>query len=124
MTKKDYNYVAAVEKAITQKYGRSAAQDFRGEWHPVKEKEYLAQLKTANLKSHQRCRRVSFDTRTCPVCKTYSFSGKDDLYMNRFVCCRRCYIDFVEGSEEQWKKGWRPSWDEVAASLTRRKNNG
>jgi hypothetical protein len=124
MKNKDYNYVAAVEKAIAEKYGRNAAQDFRGDWHPDKEKEYLNQLKEANLKSGEHKRRATFSERTCPVCKTYSFSGKDDLYMNRFMCCHRCYIDFVEGKTEDWKKGWRPSAEEVAASLTRRKNNG
>jgi hypothetical protein len=124
MTNKDYNYVAAVEKAISEKYGKTAAQDFRGDWHPEKEKEYLEQLKKANLKESRQKKRDSFSSRTCPVCKTYSFSSKDDLYMNRFRCCHRCYIEFVEGRVEDWKKGWRPEPEVVEAALTRRKNNG
>ena len=46
--------------------------------------------------------------RTCPVCDTYSFNKKDDLYMNRFDCCFKCYINFVEDREERWESGWRP----------------
>jgi len=124
MKKKNYDYVAAVEKAITKKYGRTAAQDFRSEWQPNKEKEYLEQLKESNLKPNKREKRNNFPERTCPVCKTYSFSGKDDLYMNRFLCCHRCYIEFVEGRTDGWKKGWRPSVDQIETSLIRRKNNG
>ncbi len=33
--------LAAVEKAIAEKYGKDAAQDIRGEWSDEKEKEYL-----------------------------------------------------------------------------------
>ena len=40
--------------------------------------------------------------RTCPACFEYSFDMKDDLYMNRYDCCYKCYIQFVEGREERW----------------------
>ena len=46
--------------------------------------------------------------RKCPVCDIYSFKVKDDLYMNKFKCCWKCYIQWVEGREERWEKGWRP----------------
>ena len=46
--------------------------------------------------------------RACPVCETYSFQIKDDVYMNKFDCCFDCYIQWVEGREERWKTGWRP----------------
>ena len=45
-TRKDPNYIAAVEKAITEKYGKDTVQDFRNEWEEEKEKEYLKQLKS------------------------------------------------------------------------------
>ena len=44
--KKDLNYIAAVEKAITEKYGKNTVQDFRHEWPEHKEKEYLDELKS------------------------------------------------------------------------------
>ena len=47
--------------------------------------------------------------RSCPVCKTYSFKSNDDVYMTKFDCCEKCYIQWVEDREERWLKGWRPN---------------
>ena len=135
--KKDPNYLAAVEKAISEKYGRETIQDFRSQWPEEKEKDYLKQLKEMKVRydklsknreettigdivitksrSHQK------ENRTCPVCKTYSFSGRDDLYMNRFKTCYHCYFEFVEHNEEKWDNGWRPSVEQLSAALRRRK---
>ena len=46
--KKDYNYIASVEKAIAEKYGKCAAQDFRGSWDEESEKDYLGQIRKKN----------------------------------------------------------------------------
>ena len=46
--------------------------------------------------------------RVCPVCETYSFSGRDDLYMNKYQCCHTCYLKWVEHDEKKWLEGWRP----------------
>ncbi len=134
MNKKDLNYIASLEKAISEKYGKEAAQDFRSEWSPEKEKEYLSQLQELNTDSQvkaevikqgeilikKRKKTPSCD-RTCPVCKTYSFSSKDDLYMNRFKCCWLCYEDFVVGNESRWENQWRPNKDQLETALRRRK---
>ncbi len=134
--KKDYDQIAAVEKAIAEKYGKDAAQDIRGEWGDEKEKEYLNQIK--NISKNKRTQKKTTteiaentfisekvsrrkDERQCPVCKTYSFSMKDDLYMNRFSCCYECYIDFVRDREDRWKDGWRPDNDRVQLAMQRRK---
>jgi hypothetical protein len=76
--KKDPNYIAAVEKAITEKYGKNTVQDFRNE-------------------------------------------QKDDLYMNRFECCYKCYVDFVEERTDRWNEGWRPTGEHLQTYLRRRK---
>mgnify|MGYP003112257261 CR=1 FL=1 len=133
--KKDYDKIAALEKAISEKYGSAAAQDFRSGWTREKEEEYLNQLESANREYSTR----SFHTeengdiiikkrnkpestpRTCPVCKTYSFSSKDDLYMIRYKCCWVCYDDFVLGNEVKWKEGWRPDEHQLEIALRRRK---
>ena len=47
--------------------------------------------------------------RSCPICNTYSFKSNDDVYMTKFDCCEKCYIQWVEDREDRWKKGWRPS---------------
>ena len=136
--KKDYNYIAAVEKAIAEKYGKDTVQDFRSEWKEEDEKDYLKQLrdrKKAKASSGKTRTLVAEDVeiikrkkskkeeRTCPVCKTYSFLFRDDLYMNRFKCCFSCYLDFVEFREDEWESGVRPSEDDISKALRRRKKN-
>jgi len=136
-TRKDPNYLAAVEKAIAEKYGKDTVQDFRNEWAEAKEKEYLNQLKDMRVKRDKfsatleetivgdvkivKRRTKQKDERTCPVCKTYSFSRKDDLYMNRFKCCYDCYVDFIEYREEAWNNGERPTDEHIKYALRRRK---
>jgi hypothetical protein len=135
--KKDYTYIASIEKAIAEKYGKETVQDFRNYWHEEKEKEYLNQLKSMRIKRDKfasnkeelivgdvrisKKRNTQKEDRTCPVCKTYSFSRKDDLYMNRFKCCHDCYIDFVFGREQEWKDGNRPTEEHIENALRRRK---
>ena len=137
MSKKDWDQVAAVEKAIAEKYGKEAVQDFRCDWHNQKEKEYFSQLSTRRSKLKNKVppretlqigeitvrkpRTRKSTGRTCPVCKTYSFSASDDLYMNRFHVCRLCYYDFVQSQEEEWATGWRPDDDYIDSTLSRRR---
>ena len=135
--KKDPTQIAAIERAIAEKYGKDTVQDFRNEWEPDKEKEYLDQLKVlrdkkdklsankeeivvGDIKITKRRSSQNLD-RTCPVCKTYSFSRRDDLYMNRFKSCYDCYIDFIMGREESWKSGNRPTNEHIEYALRRRK---
>ncbi len=114
MSKKDPNYIAAVEKAIAEKYGKNTVQDFRGEWSEEKEQEYLRQIKTSKTKT-KRQKKINKVSRTCPVCKTYSFSSRDDLYMNRFQCCYDCHVKYMPNQyyEKKWLDGWRP--DNISA---------
>ena len=48
--KKDWNYIASVEKAIAERYGKDTVQDFRSTWEPEKEKEYFIQLESKRKK--------------------------------------------------------------------------
>jgi len=125
---KDPNYIAKLEKAITQKYGEETINNPRRFWDEDKEKEYIQQSleerqKFAKLSETQD--KVEEDgflinkklltrdhNRTCPVCRKYSFHSRDDLYMNKFEACFRCYIQYVEGREERWANGWRPNKEE------------
>jgi hypothetical protein len=136
-TRKDPNYIAAVEKAIAEKYGKDTVQDFRNEWEEGKEKEYLNQLKEMRIRRDQfsttkeeikvgdikitKRRNREKEPRSCPVCKTYSFSRRDDLYMNRFESCYECYVDFIEHREEAWNNGERPTKEHIEYATRRRK---
>ena len=120
--KKDLNQIASLEKAIKEKYGEEAIQNPKKSWNEEKEKRYLEDLKEfykkreKNRKTEERegflirdKKSLTAQKRTCPVCGSYSFSAKDDLYMNKFDCCFECYVQHVEDREERWKTGWRPN---------------
>lgn len=116
--------IAGIEKAIREKYGEEAIAHPRANWDDDKEREYLEQIK----KLAEKKRRVAEKTdkvdnggffvskkllnkeskRNCPVCSVYSFNVQDDVYMNKYECCQKCFIQYIEGREERWKTGWRP----------------
>jgi len=119
--KKDFDTIAALEKAIAEKYGNEAIEDPRSRWTDEKEEEYLEQLH----KISQRLERISSELekvefngffvtkkllnrdksgRVCPSCETYSFDRRDDLYMNRFGCCFTCYVKNIEGRKNEAKE--------------------
>ena len=124
MTEKDPNYIAKLERAISQKYGEETINNPKRFWNEDKEKEYIVQSRHAQQKfvklaeSHDKVETDGFlinkklltkDTnRVCSVCEKYSFDGRDNLYMNKFQCCLGCYIQWIEDREERWLTGWRP----------------
>ena len=132
MKDKDPNYVVKLEKAIAEKYGKEAIQNPKSGWTPEKEKEYIEQVKKIKEKRNQKqdaSEKVETNgflinkkllnreqKRNCPVCESYSLEMKDDVYMTKFDCCFKCYIQYVEDREERWNTGWRPN--------TGDKNNG
>jgi len=119
------DYIAKLEKAISQKYGDEAINNPQRFWNEDKEKEYVQQSVEERKKFSKLCGdddRVEQDgflinkkllnrdhNRTCPVCSKYSFHPRDDLYMNKFQACWGCYIQYIKGREERWKTGWRPN---------------
>ena len=123
MNKEDPDYIVKIERAIAKKYGKEAIDNPKKFWNQEKEKEYLKQLKEfykikeskEDIKVENKGFFVSEKVlqkdskRQCPVCELYSFHIKDDLYMNKYKCCFKCYVQYVEGREERWKTGWRPN---------------
>ena len=136
--KKGLDEIAAIERLFAEEYGEAAARNFRSDWDEAKEKKYLSQLHEASKKRKKEDSvKVNIggvlipkslidkkSKRSCPVCKTYSFSSKDDLYMNRFKCCFDCYVEFVQGREDRWSKGYVPDQERIQVLLNRRKKNG
>jgi len=128
MKEKDWDYIARLEKAIAKKYGTESVINPKTFWTDEKEKEYLEQLKEVSKKEQAtkaKIDKVEKDgffipknlitkkaKRKCPVCDIYSFEGQDDLYMNKYECCYKCYIHYVEDREQRWKTGWRPKKEE------------
>jgi phage FluMu gp28-like protein len=122
--KKDLNYIAKLEQAIAKKYGEDAIQNPERYWDKEKEEKYLKQLQESTAEEeHILQHEEKIDVggffipkklinrevkRICPVCETYSFKAEDDIYMNKYECCFKCFIHHVENREERWLKGWRP----------------
>jgi hypothetical protein len=122
------DYIAKLEKAVSQKYGPETTHNPRRFWDEEKEKEYIQQSREERLKfaklaqSQDKVEQDGFlinkklltreHNRTCPVCEKYSFRPKDDLYMNKFGACWICYIQYIEDREERWETGWRPNKEE------------
>jgi len=129
MKKRKPNNIAAIEKAIAEKYGSETIANPKSGWSEEKEKEYLEQLKELSLKEQrqkEQTDKIEKDgffvgkhliskkkERNCPVCDIYSFDMRDDLYMNKFECCFKCFIQWVEHREERWQKGWRPNKEQI-----------
>ena len=118
------NKIAAVEKAISQKYGEETIQNPKANWDEAKEKEYLKQSREFYQKSYQKeesQEKVDINgvkvskkllnresLRRCSVCGSYPKKSMDDVCLTKFDCCNKCYIQYVEGREERWLEGWRP----------------
>jgi hypothetical protein len=122
MKNKDPDYIAKLEKAIADKYGKETVEHPKVSWDEEMERFYLSDLKTnyRHLNEEQEKEEVSGvliskellnreSRRSCPTCNIYSFKSVDDLYMTKFDCCFKCYVQWVEGREERWKSGWRPN---------------
>lgn len=127
MNKKDPNYIAALEKAIKEKYGELATMNPKMFWDTEKEKEYIEQnKKAAKEQLNNELSREKIDiggvlipkklinkntNKSCDCCKVYSFNKKDDVYLNKFNVCYNCFVKYIEDREERWLSGWRPNGD-------------
>ncbi len=125
--KKNWDKIAKIEKAVKEQYGEETVKNPKADWDDEAEAKYLEQLKQMAEKerlwrsktekvevregvfvSKKLLKPEDGAARVCPVCKKYSFSSKDDLYMSKFECCWSCYVDYVQDREERWNEGWRP----------------
>ena len=127
MKNKDLNRIAAVEKAIAEKYGSETIANPKANWDETKEKEYLKQMKElyqkhkrneeANEKIDINGIKVSkklLNRETlmcCTICNAFPKKAIDNVCFVKFECCNKCYIKHVEGREERWLGGWRPNED-------------
>tara|TARA_Y100000310_G_scaffold293043_1_gene322330 strand:- start:80 stop:463 length:384 start_codon:yes stop_codon:yes gene_type:complete len=124
MKKKDLNLIAKLEQAIAKKYGEETVRNPRSTWSEEKEKDYLEQIKKSfkkEMKAKEKTEKVDINgimipkrlltkehSFVCPICESYSLKKEDDLYMSKFECCFKCYVQYVEDREERWLSGWRP----------------
>mgnify|MGYP003153460952 CR=1 FL=1 len=121
----DHNRIAAVEKAIKKKYGEEAIANPKANWNEEKEKDYIEQASLFYQKQNKNegfKEKVDVDgikiskkllnresLKNCPVCGSFPKKTMDDVCLVKFDCCNKCYVQYVEGREERWLKGWRPN---------------
>ena len=122
---KDLNYIAALEKAMREKYGEIAIENPASHWSPDREPEYINGSK--ELLKKEAAAEISKEkvdlngvlipkklinrnnSRHCQYCDAYSFNRSDDVYFTKFGCCNECFVKYVEDREERWLSGWRPN---------------
>jgi hypothetical protein len=125
MKNKKLNQIAAIEKAIAEKYGDETIANPKSGWDESKEKEYLAQMQEFYKKikkSEEYQEKIDINgikvtkklfskesLRCCSVCGSFPRKSMDDVCLIKFECCSKCYVQYVEGREERWLKGWRPN---------------
>lgn len=123
--KRDIEYVGKVEKAIADKYGEESVVNPRSLWDEEKESQYLEQVKENAEKYYKKeedddiiekdgifvsKKLLSMsNTEKCNICSKYMLSSRDKVFLLKWECCNNCYIKWVEGREERWQNGWRPT---------------
>jgi len=124
MNSNDPDYVAALEKAIGKKYGKTAIENPAKHWSPEKEKKYLNDLKDFVKKQERHEQDHDLENvdgilvsrkllnkeaiSNCLQCKKKLKTLDDEVFLAKFECCHKCYIQYVDGREERWLRGWRP----------------
>ena len=109
--KKDYNYIAKVEKAIAKKYGKSAILNPKSNWNSEKEKKYLSEVKEFYSRVNcgpdaKKCLYNLTDHDPCSTCgKEYYFMTlRGEVTYLKWGVCFECFVDHIEGREEKWIK--------------------
>jgi hypothetical protein len=124
MKDKELNQIAAIEKAIAEKYGTDTIANPVANWDDTKEKEYLSQMKQFYQKikkNEQHEEKIDINgikvskkllnresSKSCPVCGFFPKKSMDDVCLVKFECCSECYDKYIFGREDRWLKGWRP----------------
>ena len=123
--KYDLNQIAALEKAISEKYGEIAVKNPKANWDENKEAQYIEQTKKKFFEESKKETSENIldldgilipkklinskQKRKCEYCNQYSFNREDDVYFSKYETCQKCYVKFIEDREDRWKSGWRPN---------------
>lgn len=122
--------LAKIEKAVAEKYGEEASRRFDSNWTTDKERAFVAQQKEQFLKQRKKednsfieekgflLDKALINTgraRTCPVCEIYSFYRRDDMYLNKFQCCYKCFLKYYDSVPCE-------AWSSVKEKLKGRNN--
>lgn len=123
--KRTIEELAKIEHALKEKYGEDSIVNPRQFWTKEKESEYQKELSVSvekQQKLEENSEKIEKDgfliskrlltytnSEGCPTCSKYFLNAQDTVYLIKFECCHKCFIDFVDGREDRWKTGWRPT---------------
>ena len=127
MKDKQLNKIAALEKAISEKYGEEAIVNTMSNCEYSKEQDYLQQMRAMykkQNKAYDSNEKIDLNgikvakkllnresLKSCPICGNFPKKSMDDVCLIKFDCCSKCYIQYVERIEERWLGGWIPNED-------------
>ena len=57
----------------------------------------------------------------CPVCGVSMLAADDTHVYLKYSCCSLCALRWVDVRRDEWCSGWRPSQEDVAQELARRR---
>ena len=115
----DPKQIAAIEKAIEEKYGIDAILEPSSFWTTEKEKAYLDQVKAVEKYYRQQPYEKYVDQdgfilkekllnkrnfKNCSYCGEQAYKADDEIYMTKFDCCSKCFVIHLEGREYKWQK--------------------
>jgi hypothetical protein len=125
MKDKDLNRIAAIEKVIAEKYGSETIAHPQADWDDEKEKDYILQMKEFYAKERRgegQHEKVDINgikvskkllnresLRSCSICGNFPKKSMDDVCLTKYEVCAKCHVQYVQGREERWLKGWRPN---------------
>ncbi len=49
----------------------------------------------------------------CEICEFPHDVSRDWMYFEKFKMCQECATSLVEARQEDWKKGWRPTQEQI-----------
>jgi len=58
---------------------------------------------------------------SCGICDFILVNSLDIISSDEYGCCEKCRIRWVESRRDEYKMGWRPSDEEVAEEIKKRK---
>jgi hypothetical protein len=103
---KDPNYIIKLEKAIAEKYGEKTIINPRSLWTIEDEENYQNQISgSSNLQNNkifeqegknynfEQSKLITKEERVCSNCGLYSMDKRDNLYLNKFQLCYRCFLE-------------------------------
>lgn len=123
---KKLNQIAKLEKAIKERWGDETIKTPQSAWDEDKEKEYKEQQKEFAQKIQTNKSEILEEQKgffitkrllnkesksKCLTCSSQIKTLKDETCKTKWDTCFKCYIQWIEGREERWKKGWRPNED-------------